>query len=250
MAPVWDSPRAKARVSQIPLRYQLSTEEMPDTTAYPELVPKTPLPPGPPPRVPPTLDAVDRDLVTTLLADGRASNVALARSAGIAESTALARVRSLHERGVVTGYAVQLDYARLGPTHPGHRRGAPGRAGPSPSRCLRRARERPTGGARRLQRQRFGRLPRAPGGPISRCAARCRAHPLVRASGCRPRADVARLPQPSRPCTTPATHLRRAVTAYRAWASARRPCRRSCRAGFDGAGPRAATACRGSTPSG
>lgn len=114
MAPVWDSPRAKARVSQIPLRYQLSTEEMPDTTAYPELVPKTPLPPGPPPRVPPTLDAVDRDLVTTLLADGRASNVALARSAGIAESTALARVRSLHERGVVTGYAVQLDYARLG----------------------------------------------------------------------------------------------------------------------------------------
>ena len=101
-------------VPQIPRSSVSHAEELRYSTAYPGLVPKTPLPPGPPQRVPPALDDIDRALVATLLADGRASNVALARSAGIAESTCLARVRSLQERGVVTGYAAQLDFARLG----------------------------------------------------------------------------------------------------------------------------------------
>jgi len=79
-------------------------------------MPKNPTPrtPGPAPRARPTLDEVDRALVAELLRDGRAPNTALARAAGIAESTCLARVRSLRERGVVTGVAAEVDLARVG----------------------------------------------------------------------------------------------------------------------------------------
>jgi DNA-binding Lrp family transcriptional regulator len=70
--------------------------------------------PGPPPRERPPLDAVDRALVRALLADGRTPNVALARAAGIAESTCLARLRSLRERGILTGVRADVDLVRLG----------------------------------------------------------------------------------------------------------------------------------------
>lgn len=70
--------------------------------------------PGPPPRERPLLDEVDQTLVRTLLADGRTPNVALARAAGIAESTCLARLRSLRERGILTGVSADVDLARLG----------------------------------------------------------------------------------------------------------------------------------------
>ncbi|NYD40670.1 Lrp/AsnC family transcriptional regulator [Nocardioides panaciterrulae] len=73
-----------------------------------------PRPPGPPPRPRPALDEVDRLLVAELLRDGRAPNTALARAAGIAESTCLARVRALRERGIVTGVSAEVDLARLG----------------------------------------------------------------------------------------------------------------------------------------
>ena len=73
-----------------------------------------PRPPGPAPRDRPVLDAVDRVLVAELLRDGRAPNTALARAAGIAESTCLARVRALRERGIVTGVGAEVDLARLG----------------------------------------------------------------------------------------------------------------------------------------
>ena len=72
------------------------------------------LAPGPAPRTPPPLDEVDLALLAVLSRDGRATNVALARAAGIAESTCLGRVRSLQQRGFITGYAGQLDYALLG----------------------------------------------------------------------------------------------------------------------------------------
>jgi DNA-binding Lrp family transcriptional regulator len=70
--------------------------------------------PGPPPRERPVLDDVDRALVRALLRDGRTPNVALAREAGIAESTCVARVRSLRERGIVTGVTADVDLVRLG----------------------------------------------------------------------------------------------------------------------------------------
>src|SRR6476660_3721585 len=79
-------------------------------------MPKNPSPraPGPAPRPRPVLDEVDRVLVAELLRDGRAPNTVLARAAGIAESTCLARVRALRERGIVTGVSAELDLARVG----------------------------------------------------------------------------------------------------------------------------------------
>lgn len=77
-------------------------------------MPKKPRTPGPPPRERPLLDAVDRRLVALLLENGRASNVALARAAGVSESTCLARVRSLHDRGIVRSVTADIDLTRVG----------------------------------------------------------------------------------------------------------------------------------------
>lgn len=60
------------------------------------------------------LDAIDRALVAALQRDGRTPNNELARIAGVAPSTCLARVRSLHERGVVRGIHADVDPAALG----------------------------------------------------------------------------------------------------------------------------------------
>ncbi|HKJ12389.1 MAG TPA: Lrp/AsnC family transcriptional regulator [Ornithinimicrobium sp.] len=68
---------------------------------------------GPKPELPP-LDETDRALVRLLEADGRASNAALAREAGIAESTCLVRVRSLRERGVIRGIHADIDPHAVG----------------------------------------------------------------------------------------------------------------------------------------
>lgn len=80
------------------------------------MVPKNPHPltPGPSPASPPLLDDVDTALVAALVADARISNAALARRVGIAESTCVGRVRSLRERGVVTGFHASVDPARVG----------------------------------------------------------------------------------------------------------------------------------------
>ena len=69
--------------------------------------------PTPPQDVRP-LDAVDRALVAALQRDGRLPNNELARIAGIAPSTCLARLRSLRERGVVRGVHADVDPAALG----------------------------------------------------------------------------------------------------------------------------------------
>ncbi|PRY62919.1 AsnC family transcriptional regulator [Knoellia remsis] len=73
-----------------------------------------PLTPGPAPVTPPLLDEVDRAILAVLVEDGRISNAALARSVGIAESTCVGRVRSLRERGVITGFHASVDLARVG----------------------------------------------------------------------------------------------------------------------------------------
>lgn len=72
------------------------------------------LPPGPAPRLAPAIDEIDRAIVAALVDDGRMTNATLARLAGIAESTCLGRVRSLRERGVITGIHAAVDPTAVG----------------------------------------------------------------------------------------------------------------------------------------
>lgn len=60
------------------------------------------------------LDATDTALVRLLEADGRMPNSALAKAVGVAESTALVRVRSLRERGVIRGIHADVDPHAVG----------------------------------------------------------------------------------------------------------------------------------------
>lgn len=60
------------------------------------------------------LDEVDRRIVDLLRDDARMSNSRLAELAGVAPSTCLARVRSLVERGVISGFSAIVSPAALG----------------------------------------------------------------------------------------------------------------------------------------
>lgn len=63
---------------------------------------------------PAQLDAVDAQIVRALAADGRMTNADLASALGVAPSTAHVRVRSLIERGVITGFHASIDQRALG----------------------------------------------------------------------------------------------------------------------------------------
>jgi len=60
------------------------------------------------------LDEVDLRLVRLLQQNGRMSNSELAEGAGIAASTCVTRLRSLIDRGVITGFTAVVDPAALG----------------------------------------------------------------------------------------------------------------------------------------
>lgn len=60
------------------------------------------------------LDDIDHILIDELRRDARIPNNALAAAAGIAPSTALSRVRSLVERGVIRGFHAEIDPEALG----------------------------------------------------------------------------------------------------------------------------------------
>ena len=60
------------------------------------------------------LDAIDRMILTELQADGRMTNVELARRVGISAPPCLRRVRRLEESGYIRGYHADTDPARLG----------------------------------------------------------------------------------------------------------------------------------------
>jgi DNA-binding Lrp family transcriptional regulator len=67
------------------------------------------------PNVPqPLLDATDEAILAVLADDARITNQRLADHVGVAPSTALARVRSLIARGVVTGFHAEVDLSALG----------------------------------------------------------------------------------------------------------------------------------------
>ncbi|MCZ2839040.1 Lrp/AsnC family transcriptional regulator [Modestobacter sp. VKM Ac-2985] len=57
---------------------------------------------------------VDRELLSALARDGRASFTDLAERVGLSVSAVHQRVRRLEQRGLITGYAAQLDAKGLG----------------------------------------------------------------------------------------------------------------------------------------
>lgn len=71
-------------------------------------------PPQPKDVRPAELDDVDRRILTTLHADARISNSALAEAAGIAASTCHGRVRRLQEMGVIRGFYTDIDPSAIG----------------------------------------------------------------------------------------------------------------------------------------
>ncbi len=62
----------------------------------------------------PEIDEVDRQILAELQADGRMTNVELARRVGLSAPPCLRRVRRLEEQGVIRGYHADLDPQALG----------------------------------------------------------------------------------------------------------------------------------------
>ncbi|OYW08502.1 MAG: AsnC family transcriptional regulator, partial [Rhodospirillales bacterium 12-71-4] len=62
----------------------------------------------------PDIDDVDRQILAELQADGRMTNVELARRVGLSAPPCLRRVRRLEEQGVIRGYHADLDPQVLG----------------------------------------------------------------------------------------------------------------------------------------
>ena len=60
------------------------------------------------------LDRIDRRILADLQADGRMTNVELARRAGISAPPCLRRVRALEEAGFIKGYHAEIDPGALG----------------------------------------------------------------------------------------------------------------------------------------
>lgn len=60
------------------------------------------------------LDATDWQILHALQADGRITNVELARKVGISAPPCLRRVRALEEAGIIEGFTVLLDDKALG----------------------------------------------------------------------------------------------------------------------------------------
>ena len=60
------------------------------------------------------LDRIVRRILAVLQADGRMSNVELARRAGISAPPCLRRVRALEEAGFIKGYHAEIDPGALG----------------------------------------------------------------------------------------------------------------------------------------
>ena len=60
------------------------------------------------------LDPIDRKILAELQADGRMTNVELAKRVGISEPPCLRRVRTLEESGYIRGYHADVDPRELG----------------------------------------------------------------------------------------------------------------------------------------
>jgi len=60
------------------------------------------------------LDQIDLDILAALQADGRTTNVTLARQVGLSATPCLERVKSLEAGGFIKGYSANLSPAALG----------------------------------------------------------------------------------------------------------------------------------------
>lgn len=60
------------------------------------------------------LDPIDRKILAELQADGRMTNVELAKRVGISAPPCLRRVRTLEEAGYIKGYHAEVDSRELG----------------------------------------------------------------------------------------------------------------------------------------
>jgi len=60
------------------------------------------------------LDKIDRKILKDLQANGRITNVELAKNAGISAPPCLRRVRALEDSGYIKGYVAKLDAMALG----------------------------------------------------------------------------------------------------------------------------------------
>ncbi|MBT9385740.1 Lrp/AsnC ligand binding domain-containing protein [Pseudooceanicola sp. CBS1P-1] len=63
------------------------------------------------------LDSTDRKILNALIDNARLPIAELARKVGLSKTPVAARVRSLEERGFITGYRAVLSPIRLGLTH-------------------------------------------------------------------------------------------------------------------------------------
>ncbi len=60
------------------------------------------------------LDPIDRKILSELQADGRMTNVELAKRVGISAPPCLRRVRTLEDQGLIKGYHAEVDSRELG----------------------------------------------------------------------------------------------------------------------------------------
>ena len=60
------------------------------------------------------MDATDHLLVQLLQADGRATQLQLAKEIGLSQPATAERIRKLEDAGVITGYAARVDPTKLG----------------------------------------------------------------------------------------------------------------------------------------
>lgn len=68
----------------------------------------------PRPTIVAAVEDTDRAIVAALTADGRMSYTDLAEKVGLSVSAVHQRVRRLEQRGVITGYAAQVNYEEIG----------------------------------------------------------------------------------------------------------------------------------------
>ena len=60
------------------------------------------------------MDRIDVKILRTLMADAKIPNAQLAEKVGLSASPCWQRVRRMEKEGIIKGYSVQLDQAKLG----------------------------------------------------------------------------------------------------------------------------------------
>ena len=60
------------------------------------------------------IDSTDRQILEIVQKDGRIANAEIARQVGLAPSAVLERLRKLEERGVIRGYAAEIEAKHVG----------------------------------------------------------------------------------------------------------------------------------------